>query len=255
MRQEHRAGEKLFVDYCGRTIPVVDGTTGNISNAEVFVAVLGASNFTYADATRTQTLPDWIGSHERALHFFGGVPEWVVPDNLRSGVSRSCRYDPDINLTYQEFAVHYGVAVMPARARRPKDKSKVEVGVQLVERWIHAKLRTLYFRLPRMFQELAIAKGDGRYASLLASFAKTDLLLLDDWGISPLSAEQRRDFLEILDDRHGTRSTMITSQFPVEHWHEIIGDPTLADAILDRVVHNAYKIILKGESMRKNKQS
>lgn len=110
---------------------------------------------------------------------------------------------------------------------------------------------TLYFRLPRLFQELTIAKGDGRYASLLASFAKTDLLLLDDWGISPLSAEQRRDFLEILDDRHGTRSTMITSQFPVEHWHEIIGDPTLADAILDRVVHNAYKIILKGESMRK----
>ena len=110
---------------------------------------------------------------------------------------------------------------------------------------------TLYFRLPRLFQELAIAKGDGRYASLLASFAKTDLLLLDDWGISPLSAEQRRDFLEILDDRHGTRSTMITSQFPVEHWHEIIGDPTLADAILDRIVHNAYKIILKGESMRK----
>lgn len=110
---------------------------------------------------------------------------------------------------------------------------------------------TLYFRLPRLFQELTIAKGDGRYANLLASFAKTDLLILDDWGISPLSAEQRRDFLEILDDRHGTRSTMITSQFPVEHWHEIIGDPTLADAILDRIVHNAYKIILKGESMRK----
>ena len=145
MRQEHRAGEKLFVDYCGRTIPVVDGTTGNISNAEIFVAVLGASNFTYVDATRTQTLPDWIGSHERALHFFGGVPELVVPDNLRSGVSRACRYDPDINPTYQEFAVHYGIAVMPARARRPKDKSKVEVGVQLVERWIHAKLRNRTF--------------------------------------------------------------------------------------------------------------
>jgi len=145
MRQEHRAGEKLFVDYCGQTIPVVDGTTGDVFKAEVFVAVFGASNFTYAEASRTQTLPDWIGSHERAFRFFGGVPELVVPDNLRSGVARSCRYDPDINPTYQEFAVHYGIAVMPARARRPRDKAKVEVGVQLVERWIHAKLRNRTF--------------------------------------------------------------------------------------------------------------
>jgi DNA replication protein DnaC len=108
-----------------------------------------------------------------------------------------------------------------------------------------------YSRLPRMFQELHIAKGDGRYGKLLTSYAKTDLLVFDDWGLSKFNQEQSHDILEILEDRHGLRSTLITSQFPVEHWHELIGDPTLADAILDRLIHNAYKINLKGESMRK----
>jgi len=108
-----------------------------------------------------------------------------------------------------------------------------------------------YLRLPRLFEELSLAHGDGRFPKLMTAFAKTDLLILDDWGLSKLSAEQRRDLLELLDDRHGTRSTIVTSQLPVDHWHEIIGDPTLADAILDRLIHNAYRIKLKGESMRK----
>jgi DNA replication protein DnaC len=110
-----------------------------------------------------------------------------------------------------------------------------------------------YMRLPRMFQQLHIAKGDGRYGKLLTSFAKTDLLVLDDWGMMKLNQEQRHDLLEIMEDRHGLRSTLLASQFPPEHWHEIIGDPTLADAILDRLIHNAYRINLKGESMRKTK--
>lgn len=113
--------------------------------------------------------------------------------------------------------------------------------------------RVHYLRLPRLFQELPIAKGDGRYPKLLAALAKTDVLVLDDWGLSTFTDEQRRDVLEILEDRHGRRATLITSQLPIEHWHEIIGDPTLADAILDRLVHTAYKINLKGESMRKRK--
>ncbi len=113
--------------------------------------------------------------------------------------------------------------------------------------------RVNYLRLPRLFQELPIAKGDGRYPKLLATLAKTDVLVLDDWGLSTFTDEQRRDVLEIFEDRHGRRATLITSQLPVEHWHEIIGDPTLADAILDRMVHTAYKINLKGESMRKRK--
>jgi DNA replication protein DnaC len=108
-----------------------------------------------------------------------------------------------------------------------------------------------YLRLPRLWRDLALAKSDGRYLKLLASLAKIDLLVFDDFGLSPLTEEQRRDLLEMLDDRHGTRATLVTSQLPLDHWHEAIGDPTLADAALDRLVHNAYKITLKGDSMRK----
>ncbi len=112
---------------------------------------------------------------------------------------------------------------------------------------------TLYLRLTKLFEDLSLAKGDGRYLKLLSSFAKADLLVLDDYGLAPLTQEQRHDFLEILEDRHELKSTLVTSQLPIEHWHEQIGDPTLADAILDRLVHSAHKIKLKGESMRKKK--
>lgn len=112
---------------------------------------------------------------------------------------------------------------------------------------------THYQRLPRLLHSIAIAKGDGRYTKLMTSLAKTDVLILDDWGLAKLTAEHRRDLLEILEDRHGTGSTIATSQLPIEKWHDMIGDPTLADAILDRLVHNAYKINLKGESMRKHR--
>jgi DNA replication protein DnaC len=114
---------------------------------------------------------------------------------------------------------------------------------------------TQYLRLPRLFQELLLAKGDGRYTKLMAQFAKTDVLILDDWGLNKFNDEQRRDLLEILDDRHNLRSTIVTSQLPVKLWHETIADPTLADAILDRLVHNAHKIQLKGESLRKNQNN
>lgn len=145
MRQTHKAGEKLFVDYAGHTLPIVDPSTGEIREAQVFVAVLGASSYTFAEATWTQGLSDWIGSHNRALSFFGGVPEILVPDNLKSGVTKPCRYEPDINPTYSELAEHYGVAVIPARVRKPKDKAKAEVAVQVVERWILARLRNRTF--------------------------------------------------------------------------------------------------------------
>jgi DNA replication protein DnaC len=112
-------------------------------------------------------------------------------------------------------------------------------------------LTALYLRLPRFLQELPIAKGDGRYGKLLTTLARTDVLMLDDWALAPFSEENRRDLLEIVEDRHDRRATIITSQLPVEHWHDALGDPTLADAILDRLVHTAYKIALHGESMRK----
>ena len=145
MRQDHRAGEKLFVDYAGQTVGVIDRSTGELRDAQVFVAVLGASNYTYAEATWTQGLPDFIGAHARAFAFFGGAPELVVPDNLRSGVVKAHRYEPDINPTYQDMASHYGVAVLPARVRKPRDKAKVETGVLVVERWILAALRRRSF--------------------------------------------------------------------------------------------------------------
>jgi len=155
MRQTHRAGEKLFIDYAGPTVPVVDRVTGEIRQAQIFVAVLGASNYTYCEATWTQTLPDWIASHVRALQYLGGVPEVLVPDNLKSGVTSPHLYEPDLNPTYQEMASHYGVAVLPARVCRPKDKAKVEAGVQLAERWILARLRhRTFFSLAELNQAI-----------------------------------------------------------------------------------------------------
>jgi transposase len=145
MRQEHRAGEKLFVDYCGQTIPIIDASTGEVRDAQVFVAVMGASNYTYAEATWSQSLPDWTGSHVRTFSFLGCLPKCVVPDNLLSAVTKTCRYEPDINPTYAALAAHYGVAVIPARVRKPKDKSKAEVGVQIVQRFILAGLRKRTF--------------------------------------------------------------------------------------------------------------
>ena len=141
LRQEHRAGEKLFVDFAGDTIPIVDALTGAIIEAHLFVAVLGCSNFTYAEVTATEQLPDWIGAQVHALEDIKGVPVVVVPDNTKTAVKSPCWYDPDINLTYQEMAEHYGFAVVPARTRKPKDKAKVEGGVLIAERWILARLR------------------------------------------------------------------------------------------------------------------
>ncbi|MFT5043625.1 MAG: transposase [Porticoccaceae bacterium] len=141
MRQSHKAGEKCFVDYCGPTMPIVNPHTGEIKEVQIFVGVLGASNFTYAEATWSQKLPDWLGSHSRMFTFFGGTPAVVVPDNLRSAVNKPCRYDPDLNPSYQQLAEHYSIAVIPARPYKPKDKSKAEVAVQIVERWIMARLR------------------------------------------------------------------------------------------------------------------
>ncbi len=153
MRQTHKAGDKLFVDYAGQTVPIVNGNTGEARTAQVFVAVLGASNYTYCEATWTQGLPDWLGSHARAFDFLGGVPKLIVPDNLKSGTTKACRYDPDLNPNYQQLAAHYGVAIMPARPYKPKDKSKAEVGVQIIERWILARLRhQTFFSLAELNQ-------------------------------------------------------------------------------------------------------
>ncbi|MFL7807772.1 MAG: IS21-like element helper ATPase IstB [Anaerolineae bacterium] len=133
----------------------------------------------------------------------------------------------------------------------PTGVGKTWIACALAQKACREGYTALYLRLPRLLEELSLAHGDGRFSKLMAGFAKTDLIILDDWGLAKFTAEQRRDLLELLDDRHGNRSTLVTSQVPVDHWHEVIGDPTLGDAILDRLVHNAYRINLKGESMRK----
>jgi transposase len=145
MRFNHKAGEKCFVDYAGMTMPVVDKNTGEIKQAQIFVATLGASSYTYAEATWTQELHNFIASHIRAFEFFGGVTQVLVPDNLKSGVTKASLYDPDINPTYHDFATHYSVAVIPARPSKPKDKPKVESAVNVVEMWILAYLRNRVF--------------------------------------------------------------------------------------------------------------
>jgi transposase len=141
MRQTHTAGEKLFVDYAGQTVPVIDTASGEERRAHVFVAVWGASNYTYAEATWSETKADWIGAHVNALAYAAGAPALLVPDNPKALISEANRYEPEPNRTYQALAEHYGCAVLPARPRKPRDKAKVEAGVQLVERWILARLR------------------------------------------------------------------------------------------------------------------
>ena len=145
MRQTHIAGERMFVDYSGKKPHLVNPTTGELIPVELFVAVLGASNFTYAEATWTQTLADWIGSHKRAFAFFGGVTALTVSDNLKSGIIKACFYEPEVNRTYEDMAKHYGTAILPARPNKPRDKAKVEVGVQVATRWVVAKIRNRTF--------------------------------------------------------------------------------------------------------------
>ena len=136
-------GRTAVGDYI--TLEVIDGLTGEVRAAQIFVATLGASSYTYAEATWTQALPNWIGSHSRAFAYFGGVAAQVVPDNLKSGVVKACLYDPEINRTYAGMAAHYDTAIVPARPRKPRDKAKVEVSVQIVERWVLARLRNRRF--------------------------------------------------------------------------------------------------------------
>lgn len=192
MRHSHRAGEALFVDYAGQTVPVIDRATGEIRQAQIFVAVLGASNYTFAEATWTQSLPDWIGSHQRAFAFLGGVTETLVPDNLKSGVVFAHRYEPELNRTYAEMAAHYGAAILPARVGKPRDKAKVELGVQVVERWILARLRHLRLfsldALNRAIAELLSALNQRPFKKLPGS-RRTLFEQLDRPALRPLPAQ------------------------------------------------------------------
>jgi transposase len=191
LRQSFRAGEKLFVDYAGQTIPITDPMTGQSRQAVLFVATLGASNYTFCWASESQSLPDWVDAHVRAFAFFGGVPAIVVPDNLKAGVTKACRYEPDLNPTYHELARHYGTVVIPARARKPQDKAKVESAVLVVERWILAALRNhSFFSLHELNLAIAekLAELNNRPFQKLASTRKDLFETLDRPALKPLPA-------------------------------------------------------------------
>lgn len=145
LHRGHRAGEKLFIDFAGQTVPITNAATGEMTQAEVFVAVLGASSHTYVELTRSQELPNWIDAHVHTFEHIGRVPQIVVPDNAKVGLTHAHRHEPELNRTYQDLAAHHRFAVIPARPRKPRDKAKVEVGVQVAERWILARLRNVKF--------------------------------------------------------------------------------------------------------------
>jgi transposase len=182
MRQTHKAGDKAFIDYAGQTMEIIDPDTGEIREAQIFVGILGASNYTYAEATWSQQLPDWIASNRRMLEFFGGVPALMVPDNLKSGITKACRYEPDTNPTYADFIDYYGTAVLPARPCKPKDKAKVENAVLVVERWILARLRNqtfaglteLNYAIRELIRDLNSRPFKKRPGSRLSTFEEID---------------------------------------------------------------------------------
>lgn len=189
MRQNYRAGEKMFVDYAGQKMQWIDPNTGEVNEVSVFVAVLGASNYAYAEVQASQKLECWIEAHCRAFEFFEGVTEVLIPDNTKTGVSRACYYEPDLNPTYLDLALHYGTAAVPARPRKPRDKAKVEAGVQAVERELMAPLRNVrFFSLDEIqvalraqlhkLNERPFRKMEGSRRSLYESVDKPALKLL-----------------------------------------------------------------------------
>ena len=200
MRQHHFAGERAFVDYAGDTLEIIDKATGEVRVAQVFVGVLGASNYTpdrvrgrlYAEATWTQGLADWIASHVRMLGFFGGVPGQLVCDKLKAGVTKACFHDPQINRTYADLAAHYDTAVIPARPRKPRDKAKAEAGVQLVQRWIVAALRKRRFfslaELNSAIREL-LDKLNAKVSRHLGASRRELFERLDRPALKPLPAQ------------------------------------------------------------------
>ena len=193
MRLEYRGGERLFVDYAGDTVPVIDPDTGEIRSAQIFVAALGASGLLYGEASWSQDLGSWLLAHVHCFEALGGVPEAVTPDNLRSGVTRACWYDPEINPSYLELARHYGTAILPTRIAKPRDKAAAEVGVQVVERWVLARLRHRRFfsleELNRAIREL-IEEVNGRAFRGQVTSRRDLYLELEKGALRPLPASR-----------------------------------------------------------------
>jgi transposase len=252
MRQEHRAGEKLFVDYAGQTLPITDPVTGEIRQAQLFVAVLGASNYTFAELTWTQSLPDFLGSHVRALEFFGAIPTIVVPDNLRSAVTRADRYEPDINPSYLALAEHYGMAVIPARVRKPRDKAKVEQGVLLAERWILARLRNVQlYSLTQANAELGklLAALNHRPFKKLPGTRHSHFEQIDRPAMKPLPAE-RYEYAE-----WHTASVYINYHVTIDHHHYSVPHALVGQRVDVRVTSSIVECFHHGQRIASHARS
>jgi transposase len=244
MRITHYAGEKMFVDYSGLTMPWIDKETGIIYYSEIFVAVLGASNYTYVEACASQNIVEWIKAHCHALEFFKGVPRCIVPDNLKAGVSKAHRYDPDIHSTYQELANHYGCAITPARAYHPKDKPKVEVGVQGIQRWILAPLRDVTFfsiaEINQALEPLLKAYNERPFQELEGS-RRSQYETLDKPALNPLPAT-RYSFAQWKTVRAG-----IDYHVTFEKHHYSIPHQYLKRTIELRVTHRTIECFYEGQ--------
>jgi transposase len=227
MRQTHRAGERAFIDYSGKTVPVIDADTGEIWEAQIFVGSMGASKYTYVEATATQGLQDWIASHIRMFEFFGAVPLILTPDQLKSAIAKSCRYEPEENSTYGELAAHYGCTIIPARPRKPKDKAIVESHVQVTQRWILARLRNRQFfslrELNSAIAELLVNLNERPFKKLPGCRASA-YRALDLPAMNPLPA-QRYEYADWI------KPPKVNVDYHVEadhHWysvpHQLVGE-------------------------------
>jgi transposase len=246
MRQAHPGGERLFVDYAGDRAPVViDRLTGEIREAWIFVAVLGASNFTYAEATWTQGLADWIGAHTRALEAIGGVPRLIVPDNTKTAVIKACLYEPSVNRTYTEMAAHYDTAILPTRPRRPRDKAKVEAGVLIMERWIIGRLRNRRFyslaELNDAIRELLVRLNEERPIRRLGVTRRQLLEELDRPMLKPLPVEPY-----VFAEWH-LRRVGIDYHVDVERHYYSVPHRFAKDAVEVRLTARTVEVFAKGE--------
>lgn len=243
MRQVHKAGEKLFIDFCGPTVPVIDPDTGEIRRVAIFVAVMGASNYTYVEACEGQDMMSWLNANSRCLTFLGGVPELLIPDNLRSAVKKADRYEPEINASYQALAEHFGTVILPARPRKPKDKPKAENGVLIVERWLLARirnetfytLRSLNQRLHELLNDLNNRPMKGYCGQTRAErFAMLDAPALSALPLMPYEyteyrtvkvapdyhVEYRHHWYSVPHELVGERLELKASQTLIQVWHK-----------------------------------
>lgn len=246
MRQDHRAGEKLFVDYSGMKVPITDPGSGQVRDAEIFIACMGASNYTYAEATLTQSLSDWIDAHVRAFEFLDGVPELIIPDNLKSGVNKACRYEPDLNPTYLDMANHYGTAVIPARVKAPKDKAKAEVGVQIVERWILARLRNrTFFSLTELNRAIAelLSELNNKPFQKLPGTRKSQFASVDKPALKPLPVDRYQFAIWKKARVH------IDYHIEVERHYYSVPYPLIKKEIDVRLTANTVECFYKGKSV------